>query len=164
MLRAVTFRGLALVSVTLALAACAALRPLEQRTTQGPTAQEFWMYRVLLTNGREPNFDERRHWEDQIDDQIGRYLRAHPEAANSLDVSTFRFFRRASVGMTKEQVVILLGSPEAVTTDPAEMEKLARKYWPAVKGQAKEAWVYPLGWHLYFADSRLVDITQYLPR
>jgi hypothetical protein len=164
MLGAVTFRGLALVSVTLVLAACAALRPLEQRTTQGPTAQEFWMYRVLLTNGREPNFDERRHWEDQIDDQIGRYLRAHPEAANSLDVSTFRFFRRASVGMTKEQVVILLGSPEAVTTDPAEMEKLARKYWPAVKGQAKEAWVYPLGWHLYFADSRLVDITQYLPR
>ncbi|OLC12093.1 MAG: hypothetical protein AUH29_17550 [Candidatus Rokubacteria bacterium 13_1_40CM_69_27] len=159
-----TFRGLALVGVALAVTACATWRPLEQRTTQGPAAEEFWMYRVLLANGREPNFEERRHWQDQIDDRISRYLREHPEAANNLDVSTFRFYRRAAVGMSKEQITILLGPPETVTTSPAEMEKLARKYWPDIKGQAQEAWVYPLGWHLYFAESRLVDITQYRPR
>lgn len=159
-----TRRGLALASGALALAACASFGPLEQRTTQGPTAEEFWMYRVILANGREPSFEERRHWQDQIDAKILQYLRAHPEAANSLEVSTFRFYRQAAVGMSKEQVTILLGPPEAVTADPARMEKLARRYWPLLKGHAKETWVYPLGWHLYFADARLVDITQYLPR
>jgi len=158
-------RPLGPVLAALLLAACATLRPpLEQRTTQGPTAEEFWIYRVLLLNGREPTFDERRHWEDQIDQRIGEYLRAHPEAANSLDVSTFRFYRRAAVGMTKEQILILLGPPDAVTSDPAQMEKLARRYWPGIQGNATEAWVYPLGWHFYFAGTRLVDITQYLPR
>jgi hypothetical protein len=65
--------------------------------------------------------------------------------------------------MTKEQIVILLGNPETTTTDPAEMEKLARRYWPAVKARAKETWTYPLGWRFYFAGDRVVDITQYLP-
>jgi len=42
------------------------------------------------------------------------------------------------------------------------MEKLARKYWPSIKGNATEAWVYPAGWNLYFKDATVVDITQYL--
>ncbi|MGH7324098.1 MAG: hypothetical protein ACREJ9_05555 [Candidatus Rokuibacteriota bacterium] len=157
-----TRRLVALVALVVSVAACAAA--VEQRTTQGPTAETFWLYRTMLANGREPNFDERRHWQDQIDDQIARYLHRHPEAANSLDVSTFRFYRRAAVGMTKEQVLILLGRPESATAEPAEMEKLARKYWPEVKEHVKEVWVYPLGWSLYFAADRVVDITQYLPR
>jgi hypothetical protein len=158
-------RGLALACLVLVATGCASLnQPLEQRTTHGPSAEEFWMYRVLLLNGRQPNFDERRHWEDQIDQQIGAYLREHPEAANSLDVSTFRFYRRVAVGQTKEQVLILLGAPEATTTDAGEMEKAARKYWPQIKGNATEAWAYALGWTLYFAGQRLVDITQYVPK
>jgi len=165
MLWPVTVRLLALACVLLALAGCTTIRPpLEQRTTQGPTADELWMYKVVLTNGREPNFDERRHWEDAIDHQIRKYLREHPEAANSLEVSTFRFFRRVSVGMTKEQVMILLGPPLARTTDAAEMEKIARRFWPGLKDHVKEAWAYPLGWSIYFADNRVVDITQYLER
>ncbi len=154
---------IALALLLAALTGCASA-PLEQRTTQGPTAEEFWTYRVLLLNGREPNFDERRHWDDEIDQRISEYLRAHPEAANSLDVSTFRFYRRAAKGMTKEQILILLGPPDSVTTDPGEMEKLARRYWPAIQGNATEAWVYPLGWRFYFAGPRVIDITQYLPR
>jgi hypothetical protein len=31
-----------------------------------------------------------------------------------------------------------------------------------IQGNATEAWVYPLGWRLYFAGMKLVDITQYL--
>jgi hypothetical protein len=159
----VTRRLPVLVALPLVLTACAMGKAVEQRTTQGPTAEQFWMMRMIEANGREPNFDERRHWQDQIDDDIARYLRAHPEAASSLEVSTFRFFRRSTVGMTKDQIVILLGPPEGTTSDPAEMEKLARQYWPAVKARAKEAWVYPLGWRFYFAGDRVVDITQYLP-
>jgi hypothetical protein len=161
---AVTLRPLALVALALLLGACLGGPRIEQRTTQGPTADEFWVYRMVLTNGREPNFDERRHWQNEMEDQIGRYLREHPAASNSLDVSTFRFYRRVAVGMTKEQVLILLGRPTKMTTESAEMEKLARRYWPDVKDRAKEAWTYPLGWYFYFAEDRVVDIIQYVPR
>jgi hypothetical protein len=158
-------RGL-LVVVVLGLAACASsARPLvEQRTTQGPAADDVWAYRILAMNGREPTFDERRHWESQLDLAIGRYLATDQEFANSPQLSTFRFLRQPAVGMSKEQVLILLGAPERATTDAVEMEKLARKYWPQIQGKASEAWTYPLGWQLYFSDSRLVDIIQYQPR
>jgi hypothetical protein len=147
----------------LLLAACASLRPAtEQRVTQGPTAQQFWMMRMLLQNGKEPSFDERRYWDDQMELKISQYLREHPETANTLDAATFRFHRQTAVGQSKEQVLILLGPPVGTTTDAAEMEKLARRYWPELKGNVTEAWVYPLGWNFYFAGQRVVDITQYL--
>ena len=41
-------------------------------------------------------------------------------------------------------------------------ETMARRYWPEMKGTVTEAWVYPLGWHLFFKDARLTEITQYL--
>jgi hypothetical protein len=155
----------AVLAVVLTSAACASSRPaLEQRTTQGPQAEELWIYRVVLANGREPTFEERRHWESQLDLAISRYLVIDQEFANSPQLSTFRFVRQTAVGMSKEQVTILLGAPQRTTTDTAEIEKLAGKYWPEIKLHATEAWVYPLGWRLYFSGSRLVDITQYQPR
>jgi hypothetical protein len=66
--------------------------------------------------------------------------------------------------MSKEQVMILLGDPDRMTHDVAEMNALAGRYWAAIQGRATEAWVYPLGWRLFFAESRLVDITQFQPR
>jgi hypothetical protein len=155
------------LAVVLTSAACASSssRPaFEQRTTQGPQAEELWTYRVALANGREPTFEERVHWERQLDLAIGRYLAKDQEFANSPELSTFRFLRQTVVGMSKEQVMILLGAPQRTTTDTGEIEKLAGKYWPEIQPHATEAWVYPLGWRLYFADSRLVDITQYQPR
>lgn len=158
-------RALVFGSLVALLAGCAALNPpLEQRTTHGPSAEEFFIYRSMVLNRREPSFDERRYWEDQVDLKVSGYLREHPETANSLDVSTFRFYRRASVGMSKEQILILLGPPEIVTTDNGQMEKLARRYWGTIKGNATEAWSYPLGWSFFFAGPRVVDITQYLER
>jgi hypothetical protein len=151
-----------LVAGVLILTACAAYRVKEQRTTQGPMAEDVFINSVIMANGREPNFDERRHWNNQIDLKISQYLHRHHDTANSLDVSTFRFVRQVSVGQTAEQVLILLGPPIAKTTDAAEMEKLARKYWPSIKGKATETWVYPAGWNLYFKDATVVDITQYL--
>jgi hypothetical protein len=154
-----------LLAVALGLAACASSAPLvEQRTTQGPMADDVWAYRVLTMNGREPTFDERRHWEGQLDLAITRYLAKDQEFASSPQLSTFRMLRQPTVGMSKEQVLILLDAPDQTTTDAAEMEKLARKYWPQIRGKASEAWTYPLGWQLFFADSRLVDIIQYQPR
>jgi hypothetical protein len=156
----------AVLAVVLTSAACASSsRPaLEQRTTQGPQAEDVWVYRVALANGREPTFEERRHWESQLDLAINRYLATDQAFANSPQISTFRFLRQVAVGMSSEQVRILLGAPQRTTTDTVEIEKLAGKYWPEIKATATEAWEYPLGWRFYFSGARLVDITQYQPR
>jgi len=90
-------KRIVLVAGLLILAACASYRVKEQRTTQGPLAEDLWMTNVILANGREPNFDERRYWNNQIEYRISQYLHQHPEAANSLDVTTFRFVRQVSV-------------------------------------------------------------------
>ncbi|OGK98706.1 MAG: hypothetical protein A3E31_15510 [Candidatus Rokubacteria bacterium RIFCSPHIGHO2_12_FULL_73_22] len=151
-------------ALVLALSACAA-QVTDQRSTQGPTAEEVWTASVILAAGRPPTFDEKRHWDLALDEKISGYLRRHPAAANALEVSTFRFLRQVTVGMTKEQVLILLGPPAAATTDGAELARLARGHRLAVTASgAGEAWVYPQGWRLYFADTTVVDITQYLER
>jgi len=158
-------KRVALVALVLVLAGCASLATKEQRTTEGPMAEDIWTLKVLVSNGREPNFDERRRWDNAMEQRIGQYLRQNPEAANSVDLSTFRFIRQVSIGQTSEQVLILLGPPLAKVTDAAEMEKLARQYWPAVKeSEPTEAWTYPAGWRIYIKDKTVVDITQYAVR
>jgi hypothetical protein len=148
----------------LVVGGCAARRgPVEQRSTQGPTSTQMLNLRVLTASGREPTFEERRQWDTQVEEKISAYLRAHPEKASALDVSTFRYMRQVTVGMDKEQVLILLGAPVSVTGDQAQMEKVARRYWSDIKGNATELWVYPLGWNMFFAGQRLIDITQYVP-
>ena len=158
-------KRVALVALVLVLAGCASLATKEQRTTEGPMAEDIWTLKVLVSNGREPNFDERRRWDNAMEQRIGQYLRQNPEAANSVDLSTFRFIRQVSIGQTSEQVLILLGPPLAKVTDAAEMETLARQYWPAVKeSEPTEAWTYPAGWRIYIKDKTVVDITQYAVR
>ena len=135
----------------------------EQRSSQGPTSEQMLNLRVMLESGRQPTFEEKRQWEGHVEEQISAYLREHPDKASALDVSTFRYLRQVAVGMDKEQVLILLGAPVAVNGDQAQMEKIARGYWAVIKGNATEVWVYPLGWNLFFAGQRLIDITQYVP-
>jgi len=135
----------------------------EQRSTQGPTAEQMLNLRIMLESGRQPTFEEKRQWEGHVEERISAYLREHPDKASALDVSTFRYLRQVAVGMDKEQVLILLGAPVSVSGDQAQMEKIARGYWPVIKGNATEVWVYPLGWNLFFAGQRLIDITQYVP-
>ena len=158
-------KRIAIVALVLILGGCLWNRTKEQRTTEGPMAEDMWTMKVLLSNGREPNFDERRRWDNAMEQKIGQYLRQNPEAANSVDVSTFRFIRQVTVGQTEEQVVILLGPPLSRISDAAEMEKLARQYWPAVKeNEPSEVWTYPSGWRIYMKDRAVVDITQYAIR
>jgi hypothetical protein len=112
--------------------------------------------------GREPSFDERRHFDDDLESRIGRYLSDHPEDASALQVAVFRFDRRVAVGMSREQVVILLGAPMAETADAVGMARQARKFWSDIEPRARAAWTYPLGWTVYFGDDRrVVDITQF---
>lgn len=144
------------------LAGCTLHQPIEQRTTQGPSAQELWAWRMRGQLGREPGFEERQHFDDQLEGRIARYLAERPEDASALGVSGFRFTRQVAVGMSREQVAILLGPPVARTSDGAAMQKRARRFWPDIQGRAREAWTYPLGWTVYFGDEeRVVDITRF---
>ena len=155
-------KRVAILGLVLVLAGCYSMRTKEQRTTEGPMAEDIWTLKSLIANGREPNFDERRRWDNAMEQKIGAYLRQNPEAASSVDVSTFRFIRQVTIGQTDEQVLILLGPPLARIADAAEMEKLARQYWPAVKeNEPSEVWTYPSGWRIYMKDRLVVDITQY---
>ena len=45
-----------------------------------------------------------------------------------------------------------LGEPREQTIDPALMGSLGEQHWAAIRATAKEAWVYPLGWVVYFDD------------
>src|SRR3989442_13788619 len=90
--------------VIVALSGCARFRPpLEQKTSHGPTARQFWLLKQMVSNEREPSMDERRHWEDQLDQRISQYLRENPEAPNARHASAFRFDNQFVPGMTKEQ-------------------------------------------------------------
>jgi hypothetical protein len=153
----------ALVILVMLVVGCATVKPsIDQRSLAGPTAQQLWTARVLTQMGRDPTFEERQRWSDEMDRQISRYLVEHPEVANSSDVTTFRYEKQPIVGMTKEQVLILLGAPESVTADQAQLEILASRFWPQIKADVTEAWVYPLGWRFFFGGPRLTAITQYL--
>jgi hypothetical protein len=154
----------ALVLALLVAAGCSVIRPtIDQRTTQGPTATELWTVRVMQQTGRAPSFEEKRYFEQEMDDRIGRYLSEHQEAANSLTLMSFRALKQVTVGMDKGQVEILLGPPVTTTRDAAQMQNLARHHWPEIRGKADEAWSYPFGWVVYFTKSRVVELTQYLP-
>ena len=154
-------RVLVVAAVCLSLTGCSLA--VEQRLTQGPTAEEVFRARSVARTGKPPSFEERGPWQVEVDGRISRYLAQHPEIANSPEVQNFRFGKQVRVGMPKEQVVVLLGQPDATVTDTAEMEKLARVYWPEIKGKATEVLVYPGGWRIFVKDGSVVDLVRWVP-
>ncbi|MCI0547803.1 MAG: hypothetical protein L0027_11025 [Candidatus Rokubacteria bacterium] len=142
-----------------ALAACAGHDDVVQRATQGPTADEVYRARFARNYGRGPSFDEMTAWRGTLEGRVTRYLNAHPEISTSPRASQFRFERRVAVGMSMEEVVLLVDVPENRTSDPGEMKTAAAQFWPAVGKRAQQMWSYPPGWQFYFEGHRLVDIT-----
>ena len=147
-----------LAAAALLTAACAATEPVLERTTRGPNAEEFFIMQSFAVNGRGPNFDEKRVWQDQMDEKVFKYLREHPELENTSRYSEFRFWRQVTTGSTPGEVKVLLGEPRERTIDPALMASLGEQHWQAVRTTAKEAWVYPLGWVVFFDDKGVVDL------
>ncbi len=153
------FCRLALAIVLLVLAGCATAAEVVQRATEGPTARDIWYSRFFRSYARLPTFDETSAWQDQLDQKVSDYFTQHPEIATSPRASQFRFHRRLSVGMSKEEVTLLAGPPDALTSDRSLMEAAAKQFWPEIGKGAREMWVYPAGWQLYFDGDRLVDLT-----
>jgi hypothetical protein len=142
---------------------CASRSPVLERTTQGPSAEEFFVIRSFQITGREPGFDERRHWENEIEVRVSTYLRRHPELEQSPRYLEFRFSKHVTSGSSRGEVRTLLEEPEEETVDPARLAALAERYWPDIRGKAKEAWVYSLGWVFYFDDAGVVAMFRRTP-
>lgn len=139
-------------------AACGVTTPVLERTSRGPNAEEFFIQQSFTSNGRAPSFDEKRVWQDQMDEKVFKYLREHPEMESTSRYSEFRFWRQVAPGSTPGEVRVLLGEPREQTLDPALMASLGEQHWTAVRTTAKEAWVYPLGWVVFFDDKGVVDM------
>lgn len=152
------------LALALFVGGCAGQLETVDRTSTGPTALDQFIARSYAVNGRSPNFDERRIWEDQIEARIGKYLREHPEMQQALRYSDFRFWRQVAIGSTRGEVRLLLEGPQEQTTDPARLGVLAERHWPAIQGKVKEAWAYPLGWVLFFDDQVVVEMLRKVSR
>ena len=149
-------RSSCLTAAALLTAACAATQPTLERTSRGPSAEELFIQQSFAANGRPPSFDEKRVWQDQMDEKVFKYLRDHPELESTSRYSEFRFWRQVAPGSTPGEVKVLLGEPREQTIDPALMGVLGEQHWTALRPTAKEAWVYPLGWVVYFDDKGTV--------
>jgi len=148
-----------LAAAGLLAAGCSSMtQPTLERTTRGPNAEEFFIAQSVATNGRPPSFDEKRVWQDQMDEKVFKYLREHPELESTSRYSEFRFWRQVTAGSTPGEVKVLLGEPRERTIDSALMASLGEQHWQAVRTTAKEAWVYPLGWVVFFDDKGVVDL------
>jgi hypothetical protein len=151
-------RTVGVMAVGLLAGACASAPPVVENTNRGPMAAEMQIVRSFNANGREPGWDEKRQFEEQLEERVFKYLREHPEIENDARYSSFRFWRQVTIGSTKEEVRILLEEPDQRTIDPALMASLSRRHWTQVQTKAKEAWVYPLGWVLYMDDKAVVSM------
>ena len=140
------------------LSACGMTAPVLERTGRGPNAEELFIQQSFAANGRAPSFDEKRVWQDQMDEKVFKYLREHPEMEQASRYSEFRFWRQVAPGSSPGEVKVLLGEPREQTVDPALMAMLGEQHWTAVRTTAKEAWVYPLGWVVFFDDKGVVDL------
>jgi len=125
-------------------------------TSRGPTAEELRDARSRAINGRLPSFDERRQWENEIEDRVFRYLREHPEIEQTPRYTEFRFWWQVTPGSTRDEVRVLLDEPQEKTSDPARLAALAQRHWRALQGKASEAWVYEPVWIVYFGDAGVI--------
>ena len=142
------------------LGGCASINEVPvQRATIGPRADSIYNARFVRGYARLPTFDETSKFRDDLARRVSDYLSKHPDIATSPRASQFRFERRVDLGMSKEEVTLLLEVPDAMTADAERMKASAAIFWPEVSKQAKEMWTYPSGWSLYFDADRLVDIT-----
>ena len=149
---------LRLVPVALLAACTTGKLDVVEVTPKGPTAEELHLTRFVAVNGRSPTFDEKRHWEAEVEERVYAYLHQHPEMEQAARYSEFRFWWQVTKGSTQGEVLVLLEDPTEQTVDPAEMAALAERHWNEIGPKAKEAWFYAPAWVLFFDDNAVVAI------
>ena len=144
-----------------ALGACAAFglgEPTVQRAAEGPSPLEVHDARFVRGYARPPSFEESELFRQAFEERVTAYLTRHPDLATSERALNFRLRGRVAVGMSKDEVTVLVSDPDSRSSEAAAMQKVARQFWPMIQPRAQEMWLYPGGWAFYFAGDRLVDI------
>src|ERR1700693_2945412 len=124
LMRALRMAGV--VAAGLMAGACATPQPVIEQTTRGPIAQEIQIARSFAANGRDMGWDEKRHYEEQLEEKVFKYLREHPDFQNETRYSTFRFWRQVSVCSTKKEVKGLVADADEGTHHRGFMGLLRR--------------------------------------
>ena len=96
------------------------------------SAPDVCMHRFVAGYGRAPFFDETAAFRDELDLRVSQYLGRHPDVSSSPRVSQFAFARRVAVGMSQEEVALLVGPPVETTQEGARMQDAAKQFWPAI--------------------------------
>ena len=109
------------------LGGCASINEVPvQRATVGPRADSIYNARFVRGYARLPTFDETSKFRDDLDrPRRATTLTKNPAIATSPRASQFRFERRVDLGMTKQEVTLLLGAPDAMTADAERMKASA---------------------------------------
>src|SRR4026207_2411896 len=94
------FRSAAVAALGLLVGACLTPPPVLERATRGPNAEEFFVQQSYATNGPPPSFDEKRVWQDQMDEKVKKYLRDHPEIEDTSRHTEFSFWRQGGARRT----------------------------------------------------------------
>lgn len=133
-----------LVIIVLYLASGCSGIPVVKRSSAGPDAVCLWKYR----NEPYKSDEETEEYEEQLQVKIDEYLRVHPEI-DELIFSKLKGLSDTIEGMNKEQVELLYGKPDIITTDPKQL-----------KYNTNEKWVYKMQniptYFLYFQGDIIV--------
>ena len=151
------------VLAALMAAGCASKPDVVELTPKGPTAEELYLGRFHMINGRAPTFAEKRRWEGEVEERVYTYLRQHPEMRQTDRYSDFHMWWQVTKGSTPAEVRLLLEDPLEKTTDPERMAALAEWQWSEIYSKAKEAWFYPPTWVIFFDEGSVVAIVHRVP-
>jgi hypothetical protein len=147
----------------LVVAACASKPDVVELTPKGPTAEELYLGRFQMINGRTPTLAEKRRWEGEVEERVYAYLRQHPELRDTPRYSDFHMWWQVTKGSTPAEVRLLLEEPLEKTTDLERMAALAEWQWGEIYKQAREAWFYPPRWVIFFDEAGVVAIVHRVP-
>jgi len=154
-----TIRSCRLLTLAALMAAgCASSGDVVELTPKGPSAEDLYLSRSYAINGRAPTFAEKRFWEAEVEERVYAYLKQHPELEQTSRYSDFRIWWKVTAGSTPREVLVLLEEPAEQTIDTARMAVLAEGQWSELQAKAREAWVYPPEWILYFDDTSVVAV------
>jgi hypothetical protein len=154
-----TIRSCRILALAALMAAgCGTGSEVVELTPKGPSAEDLYLSRAYAINGRAPTLAEKRSWESEVEERVYAYLRQHPELEQTSRYSDFRVRWRVAAGSTPAEVLVLLEEPAEQTIDPARMAVLAERQWSEIESKAREAWVYPPAWTIYFDDTSVVAV------
>lgn len=137
-------RVILVISVIYLASGCSGI-PVVKRTSCGPSAVNMWAFRSEPYKSQEESME----YDKEVQVKIEEYLSLHPEVDKNV-AFTLKEFNAVEEGMNKEQVELLYGKPDIITTDSKQL-----------KYNTDEKWVYvwnPGEFRIYFSEGIVVAI------